>query len=275
MSSEDRALVWPPVINRDTPGWRTLQKLLAESLPSADQNCVIVFGSAALQLTVASNLLSAGVDLSLDVVTVGPRGMTAPKAEQRLRKVAAKVNAALSKDLPYIQICHWMTFQPGNRWERRSIEASEGEWRMVYPHPYDILFSKLRRAEPKDIEAFRAVIEHTGHPMELEFLQLCIENYRDFEARLRTVPSHLPEVVPSRDLRSNTVSLWKAIWKRSIDIDGEITKPALQELQAGWADYDASLTEELARCAQPPPNKASPRTKGQDRSGPGTKGPTR
>ena len=98
-------LVWPAVINRDTPAWQTLQKLLAESPPRAEQNRLIVFGSAALQLTVASDLLSADVDLSLDVVTVGPRGMTAPKAEQRLRQAAAKVNTALSKKLPYLQIC--------------------------------------------------------------------------------------------------------------------------------------------------------------------------
>jgi hypothetical protein len=147
-------LVWPSVINRDTPAWQTLQRLLAESPPSADQNRLVVFGSAALQLTVASNLLSADIDLSLDVVTIGPRGLTAPKAQERLRRAVAKVNAALSKDLPYIQVCHWMTFQPGNRWERRSVETSEGNWRVVYPYPYDILFSKLRRAEAKDIEAF-------------------------------------------------------------------------------------------------------------------------
>ena len=268
-------LVWPPVINRDTPAWRTLQKLLAESPPSAEQNRLIVFGSAALQLTVASNLLSADVDLSLDVVTVGPRGMTAAKAEQRLRQAAAKVNAALGKDLPYLQICHWMTFQPGNRWERRAVEASEGKWRMVYPHPYDILLSKLRRAEPKDIEAFQAVIQRTGHPTEVEFIQLCIENYRDFEARLRTAPSHLPEVVPSHDLRSSTLRVWQAVWARSIDIDREITKPALEQLQADWADYDPSLKDELARCAQPPQNKALPRTKGQDPNGPENAGPMR
>lgn len=268
-------LVWPPVINRDTPAWQTLQRLLAESPPSADQNRLVVFGSAAVQLTVASNLLSADIDLSLDVVTIGPRGLTAPKAQERLRRAVAKVNAALSKDLPYIQVCHWMTFQPGNRWERRSVETSEGNWRVVYPYPYDILFSKLRRAEAKDIEAFRAVIDCTGHPTEAEFIQLCIENYRDFEARLRPAPSQLPEVVPSHDLRSNTVSLWQAIWARSIDIDREIAKPALEQLQAGWADYDPSLKDELARYGQPPRNKALPHTKGKDRSGPETKGPTR
>jgi hypothetical protein len=64
-----------------------------------------VFGSGALQLTVTSKLLSADIDLSLDLLTVGPQGITAPKAEERLRRVVAKVNAALSKDLPYIQVC--------------------------------------------------------------------------------------------------------------------------------------------------------------------------
>jgi hypothetical protein len=275
MSPEDRALVWPPTINLNTPAWRTLQNLLAEAPPSPDQNRLIVFGSAALQLTVASNLLSADIDISLDVVTVGPRGMTTPRAEEHLRRAAAKVNASLGKDLPYIQVYHWMTFQPANRWERRAFEKIEGGWRLVYPHPYDTLFSKLRRAEAKDIEAFRVVIERTGHPTEAEFIQLCIENYRDFEPRLRTTPSHLPEVVPPNDLRSNTVRLWQAIWGRSIDIDREITGPALQQLQTDWVDYDPALAHELARCAQVPRNKGIPQRKAEDPSGPENKSPPR
>ena len=268
-------LVWPPAINPDTPAWRTLRNLLIESPPSAEQNRLIVFGSAALQLTVVSNLLSADIDVSLDVVTVGPRGITTSRAEEHLRRAATKVNAALSKDLPYIQVCHWMTFQPANRWERRAFEEAEGGWRLVYPHPYDILFAKLRRAEAKDIEAFRAVIERTGHPTEAEFIQLCIENYRDFEPRLRTAPSHLPEVVPSHDLRSNTVSVWQAIWARSIDIDREIREPAIKRLQDDWGDYDPSLVRELARCAEPPPSKGLPGGKERDRNGPEDKSPKR
>jgi hypothetical protein len=268
-------LVWPPAINLDTPAWRTLQNLVAESPPSSDQNRLIVFGSAALQLTVAAELLSADVDISLDIVTVGPRGMTTPKAEEHLRRAAAKVNGALGRDLPYIQVCHWMTFQPANRWERRAFEKAENAWHLVYPHPYDILFSKLRRAEIKDIEAFRLVVERTGHPTEAEFLQLCIENYRDFEPRLRTNPSHLPNVVPSSDLRGNTLRLWQAVWNRSIEIDHEITEPAVQRLEGDWGDYDPSLTRELARCAQTPPNKGMREKKGQDRKGPENKSPSR
>jgi hypothetical protein len=147
-----------------------------------------------------------------------------------------------------------MTFQPANRWERRAFEKTESGWCLVYPHPYDILFSKLRRTEMKDIEAFHLVIERTGHPTEAEFIQLSIENYRDFEPRLETAPSHLPNVVPSSNLRSNTVRLWQAVWNRSIDIDREIREPALEQLQANWVDYDPSLKEELARCAKSPPS---------------------
>lgn len=259
-----KALAWPPAVNQSAPAWRTLQNLLKEAPPSSDQNRLVVFGSAALQLTVANELLSADIDISLDLVTVGPRGMTAPKAEERLRRTAATVNAALSKDLPYLQVSHWMTFQPANRWERRAFEKTELRWRLVYPHPYDILFSKLRRAEIKDIEAFRLVIDRTGHPTEAEFIQLCVENYRDFEPRLRTAPSHLPEVVRSHDLRKNTVRLWETIWGRSIDIDREITGPALQQLQADWVDYDPSLASELARCAQPSRNQPLPAGKRPD-----------
>jgi hypothetical protein len=268
-------LVWPPAVNLNTPAWRTLQKLLAEAPPSPDQNRLIVFGSAALQLTVANELLSADIDISLDVVTVGPGSINAPRAEEHLRRAAAKVNAGLSRDLPYIQVCHWMTFQPANRWERRAFEKVEDAWRLVYPHPYDILFSKLRRAETKDIEAFRLVIDQTGHPTEAEFIQLCTENYRDFEPRLRAAPSHLPEVVSTHNLRSNTVRLWQAVWARSIDIDREITKPALQHLQADWADYDPSLADELARCAQIPRDKSIPQRKREDPRGPENKSPPR
>ena len=268
-------LAWPPAINQSAPAWRTLQNLFKQSPPSPDQNRLVIFGSAALQLTVTSELLSADIDISLDLVMIDPGRMTAPKAEERLRRTAATVNAALGKDLPYLQVCHWMTFQPANRWERRVFEKTESGWRVVYPHPYDILFSKLRRAETKDIEAFRLVIDRTGHPTETEFVQLCTENYRDFEPRLMAPPSHLPEVVRSHDLRSNTVHLWQAIWGRSIDVDREIREPAVQRLQSDWGDYDPSLKTELAHCAQPPPNKRLPPDKGRDRNGLREDGPRR
>ncbi len=122
-----RALVWPPPINLNTPAWRTLENLIAEAPPSPDQNRLVVFGSAALQLTVANELLSADIDISLDLVTVGPRSITTPRAEEHLRRAAAKVNARLSKDLPYILVCHWMTFQLANRWE----DARSKRWRAV------------------------------------------------------------------------------------------------------------------------------------------------
>jgi hypothetical protein len=270
-----KELAWPPAVNRHTPAWRTLENLFAQTPPSTNQNRLIVFGSAALQLTVASNLLSADVDISLDLVTVGTRGMTTPKAEQRLRRAAAKVNAGLSKDLPYIQVCHWMTFQPANRWERRSFEATQGDWRVVYPHPYDVLFSKLRRAEEKDIEAFRLVVERTGHPAQVEFIHLCKENYRDFEPRRRSAQGHLPDVIQSHDLRDNTLRVWRAIWGRPINIDREIVQAALEQVQGEWVDYDPSLARELARCAEPPRNRRSRQERRPDRNGPKDHGPKR
>jgi hypothetical protein len=270
-----KELAWPPSINRNTPAWRTLENLFAQTPPSPDQNRLIVFGSAALQLTVVSNLLSADVDISLDLVTVGTRGITTPKAEHRLRRAAAKVNAGLSKDLPYIQVCHWMTFQPANRWERRSFEATQGDWRVVYPHPYDVLFSKLRRAEEKDIEAFRLIVERTGHPAQVEFIHLCKENYRDFEPRRRSAQGHLPDVVQSHDLRDNTLRVWRAIWGRPINIDREIVQAALEQVQGEWVDYDPSLARELARCAEPPRNRRSRQERRPDRNKPKDHGPKR
>lgn len=242
-------LIWPPVITSESPAWRSVHELLLEGPPTPEFNRLILFGSGALQATVASDLLSADVDISLDIVASGPTSLSLSKAEERLRRRVAEVNSRLPTDLPYIQLCHWMTFQPANRWERRAFERTEGEWQLVYPHPYDILFSKLRRLEGKDIEAFIRVIEKTGHPTEDELINLCQENYRDFEARLPidVAPQHLPQVVKEADLRSNTVTLWQKLWKRAIDVDREIVEPMSQRLREEWRDYYPGLRSELAK----------------------------
>ena len=242
-------LIWPPAVDRETPAGITLRDLTATKPPSAEFNRLVIFGSGALQLTVVPELLSADLDISLDIIPVVAPRLSPAKAEEKLRRTVAQINAGLPASVPYIQVCHWMTFQPANRWERRAYEESQGGWQIVYPHPYDILFSKLRRLEAKDIEAFKRVIDATGHPTQTEFLNICQENYRDFEPRAKEhgAPSHMPRIVPEWDIRRNAVRLWRLVWSRGIKIDEEITKPIVQRLERDWYDYNPSLKSELSK----------------------------
>jgi hypothetical protein len=64
-------LIWPPSIDRETPAGVILQELTVARPPSAEFNRLIIFGSAALQLTVVPELLSADIDISLDIISVG------------------------------------------------------------------------------------------------------------------------------------------------------------------------------------------------------------
>jgi hypothetical protein len=258
-------LIWPPSIDRETPAGTILKTLTATKPPSAEFNRLVIFGSGALQLTVVPGLLSADIDISLDIIPLRTPRLSRAKAEEKLRRTVAQINAGLPPSVPYIQLCHWMTFQPANRWERRAYEESQGSWQIVYPHPFDILFSKLRRLEVKDVEAFERVIGATGHPTQAEFLNICQENYRDFELRATedAAPTHLPRVITERDMRSNTIRLWRVVWSRGIKIDEEITKPVLENLGQAWHDYDPSLKTELSKLGKRPSDakkRTDPRT---------------
>jgi hypothetical protein len=247
-------LIWPPSIDLETPAGVILKKLAATKPPSSEFNRLVIFGSGALQLTVVPGLLSADIDISLDIIPPRTPRLSPAKAEEKLRRSVSRINAGLPTSVPYIQLCHWMTFQPANRWERRAYEESLGDWQIVYPHPYDILFSKLRRLEVKDVEAFERVIGVTGHPTQAEFLDICQENYRDFELRAKegAAPTHLPRVTAERDIRRNTIRLWRVVWGRGIKIDEEITKPVVQRLEQTWHDYDPSLKTELSKLGKKP-----------------------
>lgn len=237
---------WPPQSNWNTPTGEALKALAFAGAPSSEFNRLILFGSGALQLTVAPELLSADVDISLDIVPTGTPMLSSVQAEQYLRTLVAKVNQEFRPGTPYLQVCHWMTFQPAHRWERRLHEESVEGWRIVVPHPYDILFSKLRRLEQKDIEAFKTVIARTDHPTEKEFLLICRENFRDFEPRRLESTNHIPRPTAKHDIRETTTRLWRKIWFKEIDIDREITGPVYEEIDRNWNDYDSSLKDELS-----------------------------
>jgi hypothetical protein len=95
------------------------------------------------------------------------------------------------------------------------------------------LFSKLRRLEVKDVEAFERVIGATAHPTQAEFLNICQENYRDFELRATedAASTHLLRVITERDMRSNTIRLWRVVMARRARVDAAILSWKVWRLQ--------------------------------------------
>jgi hypothetical protein len=113
-----------------------------------------------------------------------------------------------------------------------------------FPHPWDILTSKLQRLDEKDIKAFQLVIDRTGHPTEEEFtkhLQKAVDLYRpkfDEEASLG-------------DIFNNTQLLWHTLWKKSIDVRAAIIRPALDRSRHDYEAGDPSLKARLAKLRPP------------------------
>ncbi len=78
------------------------------------------------------------------------------------------------------------------------------------------------------MNAFRLVIERTGHPTEEEMreeLQAAVDLYR---------PNFDEEV--TGDITTNTRVLWQELWDKDINPRQEIIAPALARLRAGYAD---------------------------------------
>jgi hypothetical protein len=89
----------------------------------------------------------------------------------------------------YIQVCDPLAFKSTIDWRGRAIEVERHGHLFVFVHPWDVLVSKLQRLEEKDLNAFRLVIEKTGHPTEEEFarhLQLAVDLYRPADPTLKT-----------------------------------------------------------------------------------------
>lgn len=238
MTSGNVPFSWPLPLNWGSPAGLILRKLLL-AIPVDRATPIVLFGSAALQMTVAPSVMSAGVDIFPDIVVSSLRShFPNPFNREELNALVKHIGYGQGESSLYIQVCSESTFEPGPRCWRRTFSESVGSSLLIVPHPYDILFSKLQRYEAKDLQAFQEVMELTGHPDEKTFLDELQACHRFFiKTESPTMEDHFPKPFSQGDIRKNVRELWKELYGRQLNIDREILQPALEQKQVERTDY--------------------------------------
>ena len=140
---------WSRHFDLGTPAGRVLKKL-AGALPRDRKFRIVVFGSAPLQINIEPGLLSGDVDVF--------------SQEEHLKDLVEHAGLGQPDLRPYIQVSSELNFRTSPVWRDRTHSEEIESCTFVFPHPIDILISKLLRLDEKDLDAFRVVMEKTGHP---------------------------------------------------------------------------------------------------------------
>lgn len=214
---------WASEIDWATPAGELLKRFVA-ALPADRPFHITVFGSAPLQMTVDRNLLSGDVDVFSD-------------DDEDLAPIVETAGLDKSRGGLYLEAGFELSFRTSPRWRQRAKIVHLGQVALTFPHPIDILIGKLNRLEPKDMEAFKRVIELTGHPTVSELrveLQNAVDLFRP--AFDDDSPNRYPE---------NTGRLWLEVFQREIDVRSEIIEPAIARRRQGYGepppDYKGAL----------------------------------
>ena len=205
----------------------------ARRLPAQPRLEITIFGSAPLQLFIERSFVSEDIDL------FGNEDTTA-----FLEQFVGENKWNKGETDLYIQVCDPLAFKSTIDWRSRAIEVERHGHLFVFVHPWDVLVSKLQRLEEKDLNAFRLVIEKTGHPTEEEFarhLQLAVDLYRP----------KFDEESARGDMTINTRLLWETLWGKEIDVRARIIRPALERAEREYREADPTLKTRLANLRLP------------------------
>ena len=206
----------------------------ARRLPTQRRLEIIVFGSTPLQLFIDPHFSSADIDICSDEDTYQ---ILIDFVEQQEWTQEKSSNF-------YIQVCDPLAFKSTIDWRSRAIEVEKHGHLFVFVHPWDVLVSKLQRLEEKDLNAFRLVLEKTGHPTEDEFarhLQLAVDLYRP----------KFDEESARGDMTINTRTLRQALWNKEINVRARIIRPAMERAEREYREADPTLKARLANLRLP------------------------
>ena len=224
---------WAAEIDWSTPAGELLKKFLA-ALPKHRLFSITVFGSAPLQLTVDRYLLSGDVDIFSD-------------DDEDLSALVEAAGLDKSKGGFYVEPGFELSFRTSARWRRRARTVQIENVTLTLPHPLDILIGKLDRLDPKDLQAFKQVIEISGHPTADELkneLQNAVDLFRP--AFDEDSPNRYPE---------NTRRLWRELFGTEIDIRREIIEPAITRRRQGYGETPLDYKGILGQSQAMPENK--------------------
>jgi hypothetical protein len=202
---------WEPQLDWTTPAGETLDAFL-KRLPSDASLQITVFGSAPLQMALDRQLVSADVDILL---------------EKDLSELIEQNGFGPGKRAVYIEQCSPSAFITAPDWIHRAFETSRSGVALRFPHPIDILVSKLQRLEEKDLRAFLLVQQTMGLPSEQQLktvLMNAVDLYR---------PRFAEEEFKG-DIFENTRSVWRALFNKDIDVRNDLIIPGLEKRRSSY-----------------------------------------
>ena len=213
---------WRPQLDWSAPAGRVLDHLV-EVLPVTRTWEIIVFGSSPLQLGVDARFLSGDVDVIPD------EDITSYCERAGLLKGTAAI---------YVEPCTVAAFTASPDWFMRAFRCARRHVNFTFPHPIDILVSKVKRLEEKDLRAFKLVREKTGHPTEEDMilaLRRVVDIFRpSFDEESAGNPAH------------NTQVLWRELFGKDIDVRTSIITPALTERRRAYGQSATGLKAKLS-----------------------------
>jgi len=228
---------WPADIAWNSPAGQLLS-LLGEIVPANRRTSILLFGSAALQVTIAPSVLSEDADVAPDVVPYSPDSNKFKNALGRveLAKLIRDHKLGKGQRKLHLQVNAYEAFDPGSRWGRRVMTVERGNIQITIPHPIDILIAKLHRYEAKDLEAFKMVLARTGFPTAEELLAELRANHRLFKKQERS-HANMPSQFPESKIAQAVPKLFTELYGKRINVRRDILLPAEQAVAESYNDH--------------------------------------
>jgi hypothetical protein len=221
-------------LNWEAPGGRLLKKFIA-GLPKDRPIVLNVFGSFPLQLKLDPSFLSGDVDLFSD---------------QDFQELAKSMGLAKGQSDPFIEIVPPSTFIATPVWRDRADKVVFGNVTVYLASPLDVLVGKIKRLDPKDLDAFDLVKAKTGGPSEEQLKQAL----RDVVDIYRPA---FDEENPGGDAKENTRRLWQHFYGHDIDVGKEIIQPGVQARAQAYGFMTPPSVDRLRKIASKGSDSAS------------------